>query len=107
MVKLVNTTDLKSVANKLPGSSPGFRTKLCNEEEKKFIHNIYMSNMSDWRLYPIELMLPYKHEQLESISHYSAEFANIVSCEDACIENRWFTLILKEPDESNRTNDVS
>ena len=27
MVKLVNTTDLKSVASELPGSSPGGRTK--------------------------------------------------------------------------------
>ena len=28
MVKLVNTTDLKSVGNCLPGSSPGGRTNL-------------------------------------------------------------------------------
>ena len=27
MVKMVNTTDLKSVASELPGSSPGGRTK--------------------------------------------------------------------------------
>ena len=35
MVKLVNTTDLKSVGNCLPGSSPGGRTNLwdCFDEK--------------------------------------------------------------------------
>ena len=35
MVKMVNTTDLKSVGNCLPGSSPGGRTSLwdCFDEK--------------------------------------------------------------------------
>ena len=35
MVKLVNTTDLKSVGNCLPGSSPGGRTNLMSVFDEK------------------------------------------------------------------------